>query len=211
MFVLSIVGSQKCHRCDRDLTPISDKFDSLLVLTMPSFGTIWQANHSKWAVTQDRTHANPGSNPRKWVSSMQLGKSYYDLLELHPSASAMEIRRAYWELSKRYHPDTTELPLSVATPKFQQLNEAYATLSNPARRSDYDDLLRTTLWVAMQASNPSERSPRSPHSHRSSAYLDPIERPLSAGEVFALFIMGATLLGCLLLAIAIAVWRGDPL
>jgi curved DNA-binding protein CbpA len=142
---------------------------------------------------------------------MQLGTSYYDFLGLHPSASAIEIRRAYWELSKRYHPDTTELPLSMATPKFQQLNEAYATLSNPARRSAYDDRLRAALWIAMQESTPSDRSPRSPSSVRSSAYLDPIDRPLSAGEVFALFIMGATLLGCLLLAIAIAVWRGDPL
>lgn len=142
---------------------------------------------------------------------MQLGTNYYDLLGLNLSASAIEIRRAYWELSKRYHPDTTELPLSVATPKFQQLNEAYATLSNPARRNDYDDRLRADLWMAMQASTPDPRSPRSPNPPRSSAYLDPIDRPLSAGEVFALFIMGATLLGCLLLAIAIAVWRGEPL
>ena len=33
--------------------------------------------------------------------------SYYTLLGLHPSASALEIRRAYRALSKRYHPDTT--------------------------------------------------------------------------------------------------------
>ena len=60
--------------------------------------------------------------------------SYYVLLGLPPSASALEIRRAYRELSKRYHPDTTELPTAIATAKFQQLNEAYATLSNPERR-----------------------------------------------------------------------------
>jgi curved DNA-binding protein CbpA len=142
-----------------------------------------------------------------------LGTSYYDVLGLHPFASAIEIRRAYWELSKRYHPDTTELPLSVATPKFQQLNEAYATLSNPARRSDYDDQIRAAYWKVLQAStqNDGSRTPSKGGFVRSSAYLDPIDRPLSAGEVFALFIMGATLLGCLLLAIAIAVWRGDPL
>jgi len=53
------------------------------------------------------------------------------LLGLHPSASAIEIRRAYRELSKRYHPDTTDLPPAIAIVKFQQLNEAYAALSNP--------------------------------------------------------------------------------
>ncbi|MFB8787843.1 MAG: J domain-containing protein [Potamolinea sp.] len=64
--------------------------------------------------------------------------SYYGLLGLHPSASPVEIRRAYRELSKRYHPDTTDLPAVTATAKFQQLNEAYATLSNPERRVLYD-------------------------------------------------------------------------
>ncbi|HIK32069.1 MAG TPA: J domain-containing protein [Oscillatoriales cyanobacterium M59_W2019_021] len=124
----------------------------------------------------------------------------------------MEIRRAYRELSKRYHPDTTELPISVATLKFQQLNEAYAVLSNPARRSDYDDRLRAARWMAMQAAADGDfrETTRGDQTARST-YLDPIDRPLSAGEVFALFLMGATLLGCLLLAIAIAVWRGDPL
>ncbi|MGB6169118.1 MAG: J domain-containing protein [Geitlerinemataceae cyanobacterium] len=161
-------------------------------------------------MTQDRTRANEPHNKSRSLFPIPSGTGYYDLLGLHPSASAIEIRRAYWELSKRYHPDTTELPLSVATSKFQQLNEAYATLSNPARRSIYDDRLRAALWMAMQASAPDPRSPRSPNPPRSSAYLDPIDRPLSAGEVFALFIMGASLLGCLLLAIAIAVWRGDP-
>jgi len=37
----------------------------------------------------------------------------------------------YRQLSKRYHPDTTALPPAIATAKFQQLNEAYATLNNP--------------------------------------------------------------------------------
>jgi hypothetical protein len=42
-----------------------------------------------------------------------------------------------------------------------------------------------------------------------SAYLDATDRPLSPGEMFALFIMGLTILGCLLLAIAIGLTRGD--
>ena len=64
--------------------------------------------------------------------------TYYSLLELHPSASVIDIRRAYRELSKLYHPDTTELPANIATNQFQQINEAYATLSNPEQRLSYD-------------------------------------------------------------------------
>ncbi|GFZ96944.1 J domain-containing protein [Okeania sp. KiyG1] len=58
------------------------------------------------------------------------GVNYYSLLGLHPQASNQEIRRAYRELSKRYHPDTTDMPEALAKAKFQQINEAYATLVN---------------------------------------------------------------------------------
>jgi len=134
--------------------------------------------------------------------------SYYALLGLHPSASALEVRRAYRELSKRYHPDTTDLPGAIATAKFQQLNEAYATLSSPERRLNYDLKIGYSHLSVIQA--PPELNRPSRHSpNQSNAYLDPTDRPLSAGELFALFILGLTLLGCLLLAIAIGLTRGD--
>ncbi len=141
---------------------------------------------------------------------MQYQISHYTLLGLHPSASAIEIRRAYRELSKRYHPDTTDLPPVIATAKFQQLNEAYATLSNPERRLTYDLKIGYSRLSVIQAP-PDLNRPVSQSRvwHSSSAYLDPTERPLSAGEIFALFILGLTFLGCLLLAIAIGLTRGD--
>lgn len=136
--------------------------------------------------------------------------SYYALLGLHPSASPLEIRCAYRELSKLYHPDTTELPIDTATKKFQQLNEAYATLSNPERRVIYDQKIGYSRLNVIQPppgfNNPVTQR-RSTYS--SSAYLDPTDRPLSAGEIFALFILGLTFIGCILLAIAIGLTRGD--
>lgn len=136
--------------------------------------------------------------------------SYYALLGLHPCASALEIRRTYRQLSKRYHPDTTDLPTKIATVKFQQLNEAYATLSNPERRIAYDQKIGYSRISVIQAP-PNLNRPVSQAQSRqsSSAYLDPTDRPLSAGEVFALFILGLTFLGCLLLAIAIGLTRGE--
>ncbi|MGK7872221.1 MAG: J domain-containing protein [Xenococcaceae cyanobacterium] len=140
----------------------------------------------------------------------RLANSHYAILGLHPSAPAMEIRRAYRELSKRYHPDTTDLPSAIATAKFQQLNEAYATLSNPERRSLYDLKIRYSRSNVIQAPQDMGQSVSSSQRKWSdSAYLDPTDRPLDPGEIFALFILGLTFLGCLLLAIAIGLTRGN--
>jgi hypothetical protein len=138
--------------------------------------------------------------------------TYYDELGLHPAASEHDIRRAYRKLSKRYHPDTTTLPIAVATPKFQALNEAYATLSNDERRCLYDAKIRYSRVVVAQV--PQDRSRRSGDGGQipldSPGFIDPIDRPLSSGELFALLLMGSAIVGCLALAIAIAVLRGDP-
>ncbi|MDZ8079451.1 MAG: J domain-containing protein [Nostoc sp. SerVER01] len=135
--------------------------------------------------------------------------TYYSLLGLHPSASVIDIRRAYRQLSKRYHPDTTELPAAVATAKFQQLNEAYATLSHPERRLSYDLKIGYSRFGVIQA--PSDLNHPVSHSYdfSKSAYLDASDRPLSSGEIFALFILVLTFVGCLLLAVAIGLTRGD--
>jgi DnaJ domain len=159
-------------------------------------------------VTSNR--ATPNGENRTKSAKIPLASSYYALLGLHPSASAIEIRRAYRELSKRYHPDTTDLPPAIATAQFQQLNEAYATLSNPERRLAYDHKIGYSRISVIQAPPTLNR----PVSHKgytsSSAYLDPTDRPLSPGEIFALFILILTFVGCLLLAIAIGLTRGDP-
>lgn len=154
-------------------------------------------------MTQNR--AMPNSSDR----SISSPTNHYALLGLHPSASAIEIRRAYRQLSKRYHPDTTELPQAIATGKFQQLNEAYATLSNPERRTQYDINIGYSRLYVVQVPPSFNRSPANTQQRSSSAYLDPIDRPLSAGEIFVLFILGLTFIGCILLAIGIGLTRGD--
>lgn len=135
--------------------------------------------------------------------------TYYSLLGLHPSASVIEIRRAYWELSKRYHPDTTDLPGAIATRKFQQINEAYATLSNPERRVNYDMKIGYSRLNVIQAPSDLNRPVSWKYDPHKSAYLDPTDRPLSSGELFALFILGLTFVGCLLLVIVIGLTRGE--
>lgn len=150
------------------------------------------------------------SNNTKIPVSQPFANTYYALFDLHPSASVIEIRRVYRELSKCYHPDTTTLPVEEARQKFMQLNEAYNILSNPERRSIYDLHIGYSRWNVIQSPyNYSSNSQSTNHSDTKSAYLNNTDRPLSAGELFALLLMGLTLLGCLLLAIVIAWLRNS--
>jgi hypothetical protein len=136
-------------------------------------------------------------------------QTYYDILEVLPSASAQKIRQSYRELSKLYHPDTTMLPPEIATVKFQTLNEAYATLSSPERRFTYDLSIGYSRYTVIQPRWDLDRPVSEARKYRSSAYLDPTDRPLSAGEITVLFVMGLTFVGCLLLALWVGVSRGD--
>ena len=139
----------------------------------------------------------------------RLANTYYSLLGLHPSASTIEIRRSYRQLSKKYHPDTTKFSATVAKAKFQQLNEAYATLSNPERRSLYDLKIGYSRINVIQAPPEWERS--STEKWSTTAYLDPTDRPLSSGEIFVLILLGLTFVGCLFLVLGVAYFRGVPL
>jgi len=136
--------------------------------------------------------------------------NYYTLLQVKPTASPQEIRRAYRDLSKLYHPDTTELPPAIATEKFKILNNAYATLSNPERRTAYNYSIGISRIAVVQAPSYLNR----PASERSkypkdNAYLDPTDRPLSPGEMFALFILGLTFIGCLMLVFTVGLTKGE--
>ena len=152
---------------------------------------------------------NPNSNRQKSVilpPQTKLVDTYYGLMGLHPSASNIAIRRTYRQLSKKYHPDTTELPSNIATTKFQKLNEAYAVLSSPEQRSLYDLKIGYSRLNVIQA--PSWSESNFPRQSRT-AYLDPTDRPLSSGEVFVLVLLGLTFIGCSILVIVVAYLRGQ--
>ena len=137
-------------------------------------------------------NANPQSKTRSIPTQNRLIHCHYAILGLHPSASVIEIRRAYRELSKTYHPDTTTLPSEVATRKFQRLNEAYGIISNPERRSLYDLQIGYSRWNVIQVPTDLQQSNQKTQMWSKSAYLDPHDRPLSAGEIFSLCLLALT-------------------
>ncbi|KAJ2246074.1 hypothetical protein GGH98_004394 [Coemansia sp. RSA 454] len=61
---------------------------------------------------------------------------YYELLGVKPTATEAEIRTAYMKKALAVHPDRNPSP--TATREFQQVSDAYYTLSDASRRSTYD-------------------------------------------------------------------------
>jgi len=64
-------------------------------------------------------------------------RDYYDIMGVPKSASQDDIKKAYRELVKRYHPDLHKDD-SQAPRHMSEVNEAYDTLSDPAKRQQYD-------------------------------------------------------------------------
>lgn len=66
-------------------------------------------------------------------------KDYYAILGVSETASADEIKRAYRQLAKKYHPDKNPNDAAAAE-RFKEIGEAYAVLSDPEHRRKYDEM-----------------------------------------------------------------------
>ncbi|XP_078369632.1 dnaJ homolog subfamily A member 3, mitochondrial-like isoform X2 [Oculina patagonica] len=64
-------------------------------------------------------------------------KDFYKILGVSPSADQKEIKKAYFDLAKKYHPDTNKS--AGAAEKFQEISEAYECLSDDNKRRSYDN------------------------------------------------------------------------
>ena len=88
---------------------------------------------------------------------------YYKILDISPSASAQQIRDAYKKAALKTHPDRvpSDSPERPArTKKFQQVNDAYYTLSDPARKRDYDEARQYHFGGSASAGDADEEIPR---------------------------------------------------
>jgi curved DNA-binding protein len=68
-------------------------------------------------------------------------RDYYETLGVSKTASADEIKSAFRKLARKHHPDLAKTKeKAAAEEKFKQINEAYEVLSDPEKRSKYDQL-----------------------------------------------------------------------
>ena len=71
-----------------------------------------------------------------YAQKMTNKRDYYEVLGVTQSAGADDIKIAFRNLARKYHPDVNKEP--DAEEKFKEINEAYSVLSDPEKRSAYD-------------------------------------------------------------------------
>lgn len=68
-----------------------------------------------------------------------MSKDFYEILGVSKTASEGEIKKSYRTLAKKYHPDMNP-GNKQAEDKFKEITEAYAVLSDAAKRKQYDTM-----------------------------------------------------------------------
>jgi len=133
-------------------------------ITEPRKGKWWDENRGQWVETNleeeekrlksvpeddddilGRARAEGGGGCRQTCSHEVKESYYYDVLQVEPSASKAQIRKQYYHLARKYHPDKVGKDDKEAAEKFKQVSEAYQVLSDPEMRKNYDKLGQESL------------------------------------------------------------------
>ncbi|KAG6514010.1 hypothetical protein ZIOFF_024348 [Zingiber officinale] len=87
-----------------------------------------------------------------------LARDYYDVLGVSKNASASDIKKAYYALAKKLHPDTNKDD-SDAERKFQEVQRAYEVLKDEDKRRIYDQVGPDSFEQAAAGGDPGSGGP----------------------------------------------------
>src|SRR5665647_3017698 len=71
-------------------------------------------------------------------------KDYYETLGVKRDASQDDLKKAFRQLARKYHPDLNK-GSKEAEEKFKEINEAYQVLSDPQKKTEYDQVGHTAF------------------------------------------------------------------
>ncbi|KAB0404140.1 hypothetical protein E2I00_008893, partial [Balaenoptera physalus] len=114
----------------------------------------------------------PHSPPTRFFAAAARQRSgpsnYYELLGVHPGASAEEVKRAFFSKSKELHPDRDPRNPALHS-RFVELSEAYQVLSHEQSRRSYDHQLRSAASPKCPGTTAHPRSAHQAHRYSSPA------------------------------------------
>ncbi|XP_026878473.2 dnaJ homolog subfamily C member 18 isoform X1 [Electrophorus electricus] len=121
---------------------------------------------------------------RQGVLRIKRCKDFYEILGVPKDASDEDLKKAYRKLALRFHPDKNCAP--GATDAFKAIGNAYAVLSNPEKRLQYD---QCGEQGAAEPSSNSPDPPRHSRGHHRTFHRD-FEADISPEELFNIFFGG---------------------
>lgn len=90
----------------------------------------------QFSSSQEKAEQPRGETQPKQGQKRRILKDYYRVLQVDPSAESEVVTGAYRRLAAKYHPDVYKG--EDANRRMQMINEAYAVLSDPTKRKQYD-------------------------------------------------------------------------
>ncbi|KAI5622342.1 dnaJ-like subfamily C member 18 [Silurus asotus] len=121
---------------------------------------------------------------RQGVLRIQRCRDFYEILGVSKDASDEDLKKAYRKLALRFHPDKNCAP--GATDAFKAIGNAYAVLSNPEKRQQYDQYGEQGTT---ETPSHSTAQPGYTHTHHRTFHRD-FEPDISPEEIFNIFFGG---------------------
>lgn len=111
------------------------------------------------------------------------GMDYYRVLGVSRAANAEELKKAFRKLARKFHPDLSREPDAEA--RMKEVNEAFATLSDPERRAAYDQVGKTPRGQKAGAQGQEFKPPPWQANYSSPRNKQTAEEPASFTDFFS--------------------------
>lgn len=128
----------------------------------------------------------PSESVEDFLDRLRRAETYYDLLGVETSAPAEQLKSAYYQIARRYHPDrfrkSEPALLARIESAFARITQAYDTLRDEAPRANYDRKLqarRKAQQISDAATPPKPTAPAPTPDVPANAESTPVEPGLS--------------------------------
>jgi len=104
-----------------------------------SFTPLSVSQNNETSTSSSSSNINPVQAPK-----LDFEENHYDILEVNPLSSQEELKKAYYKIVFKYHPDNkeTEDEKELANRQMMVINFAYKILRDPSTRAEYDESIR---------------------------------------------------------------------